>query len=324
MERKVATANRLFRAIHVADNTGAAAHRGNGAFRDNALETAHANLPILAINKDFPARIDIVFGSDFTILGNTVATNLLDNGVIGKLELIVVFVADVRGVELVVNCDTVRVEAAGETCDTSLFQIVVRVARKIGYALHVLEDKNREDCGKSVTEACHLCCDKVARNETTATGSVEAEVQAAERNLVAGAGLQGVEVVYETFHRLVGIVLGLDVSLNDSLAVVLCDDILERLVEAEAVLCHLAADSVGFLLDCLLDFCTVYVIEGLEIKTSFGQHLFGSDNPRKILLEGHVHIGGEFEVEVCRSDATELLVRLELQNYGGDRCGRLD
>ena len=115
----------------------------------------------------------------------------------------------VRDVERCVDEREVREQTLGRDADRQLEQVVVRVARVVVDALLDLEDVDREDRGLAVAQTRLGGEQQALHDQSALRRGVRAVVERRERNLCAGAGVHGVQVVNQRLHRLIGRTLGL-------------------------------------------------------------------------------------------------------------------
>ena len=97
----------------------------------------------------------------------------------------------------------VREEALGADAAGQLEEIVVRLAFVVVDAFLDAEDLDREDRRFAVSQTGFRSEQHVPYDHAAFRGSVHAVVDGRERSLRAGSGMHGVEVVDESFHRLV-------------------------------------------------------------------------------------------------------------------------
>ena len=116
-----------------------------------------------------------------------------------------------------VNKDEVREEALAGNFHGALEEVVVWISWVVVDTFLNLEDRNWEDRCFVMAKTGHGSLENHLGDETTFWSSVGAEVNGSEWNLSTGTRMHSIEVVNETFHSLVGLALGVGLSVGDDL-----------------------------------------------------------------------------------------------------------
>ena len=108
-------------------------------------------------------------------------------------------------IERCVNKSEVRKQTLCTDLHRQFEQVIIRVIGIIVDSLLDTENLNREDRCFAMTESCFCSKQKLLNSKTTFPRCICAIVNRAERNLSAGTGMHGIQIMDKPLHSLISI-----------------------------------------------------------------------------------------------------------------------